>query len=286
MELPDGQSVAIAEYGQPEGEPVFFCHGWPASRLQAGLLHAEALELGARIIAPDRPGIGFSPVQKGRRLRDWPALIGGLADTLGLDRFRILGVSGGGPYALAAAWGLPERVIAAAVVCTAPPLAGREDVSGLNPAYRWMLAAYRRRPSALKWLFRLARPLAMIHPPDWMRNRILRNLPEAEAETLSDPQLFETCFRNYRESWSGGAEGLFRDAEIYATPWDFPLEEIHAPVRLWHGLQDCNFAWQMAEEIAGRLPNCHPRFVEGEAHYSLAIRRRREILADLLAAGA
>jgi len=283
--LPDGQPLAIAEYGQPEGEPVFFCHGWPASRLQAGLLHTEALELGARIIAPDRPGIGFSPAQKGRRLRDWPALIGGLADTLGLNRFRILGVSGGGPYALATAWGLPDRAIAAAVVCTAPPLADRQDVSGLNPAYRWMLATYRRRPSALKWLFYLARPLAVLHPPEWMRNRILRNLPEAEADTLSDPFLFETCFRNYRESWSGGAEGLFRDAEIYATPWDFPLEDIHVPVRLWHGLQDCNFAWQLAEEIAGRLPNCHTRFVEGEAHYSLAIRRRREILADLLATG-
>jgi pimeloyl-ACP methyl ester carboxylesterase len=283
--LPDGQHVAIAEYGQPEGEPVFFCHGWPASRLQAGLLHFEALALGARIIAPDRPGIGFSPAQKGRRLRDWPALIGGLADALGLNRFRILGVSGGGPYALAAAWGLPERAIAAAVVCTAPPLADREDVSGLNPAYRWMLATYRRRPSALKWLFYLARPLAVLHPPDWVRNRILRNLPEAEAETLRDPLLFETCFRNYRESWSGGAEGLFRDAEIYAIPWDFPLEEIHVPVRLWHGLQDCNFSWQLAEEIAGRLPNCHSRFVEGEAHYSLAIRRRGEILADLLLTG-
>ena len=57
------------------------------------------------------------------------------------------------------------------------------------------------------------------------------------------------------------------------------------PVRLWHGLQDRNFAWQMAEEIADRLPNCHTRFVDGEAHYSLAIRRRREILADLLATG-
>ncbi len=126
--------MAFAEYGQPDGEPVFFCHGWPASRLQAGLLHNEGLELGARIIAPDRPGIGFSPIQKGRRLRDWPALIGGLADTLELDRFRILGVSGGGPYALATAWGLPERTIAASVVCGAPPLADRHDVIALNSA--------------------------------------------------------------------------------------------------------------------------------------------------------
>ncbi len=57
------------------------------------------------------------------------------------------------------------------------------------------------------------------------------------------------------------------------------------PVRLWHGKQDRNFAWELSQELARRLPNCHPRFLDDEAHYSLAIRRRREILADLLAAG-
>ena len=212
-------------------------------------------------------------------------LVGGLADALDLDHFRILGVSGGGPYALAAAWGLPDRVRAAAVVSTAPPLAERDDVSGLNFAYRWMLATYRRTPSALKWLFYLARPIAVLPPPDWLRVRILRRLPKEEAETLCDPLLFEACLTNYRESWSGGAGGLFRDAAIYGDPWDFPLEDIHVPVRLWHGLEDSNFAWQLAEEISKRLPNCRTRFVKDEAHYSLAIRRRREILADLLESG-
>lgn len=285
VELPTGQRVAFAEYGVPDGDPVLFCHGWPASRLQGGLLHEYAVELGARIIAPDRPGIGFSPIQNGRRLRDWPHLIAGLADGLGLDDFRILGVSGGGPYVLAAAWGLPERVRAASVVCTAPPLADLQDVSGLSPAYQWMLSVYRRTPSALKWLFYMMRPLAAIHPPDWMRNRILRKMPSAEAETLRDPVVFDACYRNYQESWGGGAGGLFRDAAIYASPWDFSLEQIRVPVRLWHGREDSNFAWQLAEEISARIPNCHTRFVEGEAHYSLAIRRRREILADLLASG-
>jgi pimeloyl-ACP methyl ester carboxylesterase len=285
VNLPGGSEVAYAEYGDPNGAPVFFCHGWPASRLQAGLLDEYGRELGARIISPDRPGVGCSPTQPGRTLRDWPALLAGMADALGVGNFRVLGVSGGGPYALAAAWGLPERIPAVAVVCSAPPLAEQDALPHLNPGYRWLLRTYQRNPRALSWLFRAARPFARVHPPRWMKSWLLRQMPAAEAETLADPHIFETCFGNYAESWRGGADGLYADAMIYAQPWGFPLEDIRVPVQLWHGKQDRNFAWQLAERIAARLPNCTPRFLEDEAHYSLAIRRRREILAALLAGG-
>jgi pimeloyl-ACP methyl ester carboxylesterase len=284
LSLSSGRSIAYAEYGDPDGKPVFFCHGWPASRLQAGLLNEHAVELGARIIAPDRPGVGYSPSHPGRTLRDWPGLLDEMADALDLDRFHVLGVSGGGPYALAAAWGLPNRIPAVSVVCGAPPLADAADPSLLNPAYQWLLRTHQNRPRTLRWLFRAARPLSRVRPPGWVRPWLLRKLPPAEAETLADDQIFETCFHNYRESWRGGADGLYGDAAIYADPWGFALEDIHVPVQLWHGKQDRNFAWELSQEIADRLPNCTPRFIEDEAHYSLAIRRRREILAALLEA--
>ncbi len=283
LPLSGARTVAFAEYGDPGGQPVFFCHGWPASRLQAGLLDAHARELGARIIAPDRPGVGYSPEHPGRTLRDWPRLLGEMADALGLETFHVLGVSGGGPYALAAAWGLPARIPAVAVVCGAPPLAESADPSLLNPAYQWLLRTHRRRPHVLRWLFRAARPLARVRPPEWIRPWMLRHLPAPEAETLADDHIFETCFTNYRESWRGGADGLYGDAMIYAEPWGFALEDIRVPVQLWHGKQDRNFAWELSAEIAARLPHCTPRFLDDEAHYSLAIRRRREILAALLA---
>jgi len=281
--LSHGRRIAVAEYGNPDGIPVIFCHGWPASRLQAGLLHDDACELGARIIAPDRPGVGFSPAQPGRTLTDWPKLLGEMADAIGLAEFRVLGVSGGGPYALAAAWGLPERIPAVAVVCSAPPLAERKDTRHLNPAYRWLLRTQRVRPSVLRWLFRAARPLARVRPPLWLRPWMLRKLPTPEAETLADRMIFETCFHNYRESWRGGADGLYGDGVIFTKPWGFPLHEVRVPVRLWHGMQDRNFAWELAQEMVAQLPNCTPRYLENEAHYSLAIRHRRAILADLLA---
>jgi hypothetical protein len=168
-------------------------------------------------------------------------------------------------------------------VCGAPPLAERKDIRHLNPAYRWLLRTQRVRPSVLRWLFKAARPLARVRPPMWMRPWMLRKLPPPEAETLADRHIFETCFHNYRESWRGGADGLYRDGAIFAEPWGFPLHEVHVPVRLWHGMEDRNFAWELAQEMVAQLPNCEPRYLENEAHYSLAIRHRRAILADLLA---
>jgi pimeloyl-ACP methyl ester carboxylesterase len=282
LDLADGSQVAIAEYGDPNGTPVVFCHGWPASRLQAGLLHEHGLEFGARIISPDRPGVGHSPARLGRTLRDWPQLLGHMADALGLDQFRVLGVSGGGPYALAAAWGLPDRIPAVSVVCSAPPLAERNDIQHLNPAYRWLLRTQRVHPDVLRWLFRAARPIARVRPPVWARSWLLRTLPPPEAETLADRHIFDTCFHNYLESWRGGADGLYGDGAIFAQPWGFPLEEVRVHVRLWHGKQDRNFAWELAQEMAAKLPDCEATYLDNEAHYSLAIRHRGAILADLL----
>jgi pimeloyl-ACP methyl ester carboxylesterase len=72
------------------------------------------------------------------------------------------------------------------------------------------------------------------------------------------------------------------DAEIYAEPWGFPLEEVRVPVQLWHGKKDRTFSFRLAEEIAVRLPHCQLHLVEDAGHYSLPIRHTHEILADLL----
>src|SRR3954469_17708384 len=78
-----GQQIAVDETGDPHGHPVFFFHGWPASRLQGAGFSVEAPQLGLRILAPDRPGIGLSTPQPGRRLLDWPPVVRELARQLG-----------------------------------------------------------------------------------------------------------------------------------------------------------------------------------------------------------
>src|SRR5213080_4847128 len=157
VQLESGAVVAFEEYGDPNGVPVIFCHGWPSSRTMARLTDEPARDLGIRVISPDRPGISGSSLQPDRKLTDWPRLVERIADHLAICDFRMLAISGGAPYAYATAAAMPERVRAIAIVGGAPPITEVSDTNTLLPLYRWMLSLYRTRPGLLRRLFYLAR---------------------------------------------------------------------------------------------------------------------------------
>ena len=250
----------------------------------ARLTDEPAQELGVRIISPDRPGISGSSLRPNRKLGDWPHVVECLLEHLGVREFRMLAISGGAPYAYATAAAMPGRVRAIAIVCGAIPMAELQDARGLLPLYRWMLALYRSRPELLRRLFCMARPILALRPPVRLRPLLLKMLMlrACDAESLRDAAAFEAIFESQRRAWRGSAEGVMTDGQIYAQPWGFSLENIHVPVRLWHGTQDRAFSVRLAEEVAERLANCKARFVENAGHYSLPIRHMREILADLI----
>jgi pimeloyl-ACP methyl ester carboxylesterase len=278
----NGAPVAFSEYGDPNGAPIFFFHGWPSSRTMAELTDEAATALGLRIISPDRPGIRDSQFQPDRTLLDWPPLLAELAAHLQIDRFKILAISGGAPYAYAAAWMMPERIEAVAVVSGVPPIAELEDRSGLLSIHNRMLALRGSRPGLLRILFHLARPFASMKLPLRVRPLLLKILQPCDANVLRDSKSFEACFESARQAWRSSVAGVIADAEIYAEPWGFSLEEVAVPVKLWHGKKDRTFFFQLAEQVAARLPNCEFHLVDGAGHYSLPIRNAHEILADLM----
>jgi pimeloyl-ACP methyl ester carboxylesterase len=285
IQLPDGAVVEFQEYGDPTGTPVIFCHGWPSSRTMAQLADEPARAVGVRIISPDRPGISGSSIHVDRKLSDWPRVIERLADDLGLGDFRILAISGGAPYAYATAVAMPERVRAIAIVGGVIPFAELKDFNGLLPLYRLMLAFYHNRPQLLRQVFHLVRPFFAIRTPIRLRPVVLKLLllRPCDAASLRDDQAFEAIFESQRRAWRGSAEGIMIDAQIYAQPWGFSAEDVHVPVRLWHGTEDRAFAVRLAQDIGSRFPNCKMRFIEKEGHYSLPIRHMRRILEDLIA---
>jgi pimeloyl-ACP methyl ester carboxylesterase len=250
----------------------------------AQLTDEAARALSVRIISPDRPGISGSSMQFDRKLSDWPRVAEQLVDDLGIDEFRILAISGGAPYAYATAVAMPERVRAIAVVGGVIPFAELKDFKGLLPLYRWMLAFYGNRPQLLKRLFRLARPFFSFRAPVRLRPLLLKVLllRPCDAASLRDDAAFEAIFESQRRAWRGSTEGIMIDAQIYAQPWGFAVEDVEAPVRLWHGVEDRAFAVRLAEEMANRFRNCKARFIPNEGHYSLPIRHIREILQDLI----
>lgn len=278
----DGGRIAYDEYGDPNGTPVIFCHGWPSSRSMAQLTDAAARALNVRVISPDRPGICGSSFAVGRRLLDWPPVVRALAGHLCLDRFRVLAISGGAPYGYVTGWAMSDEVAAIAVVSGAPPIAELSDRGDLLKLYRWMLSLYALRPELLRSLFRVARPFAAARMSLRFRPFLRLVLQRLDADALRDSAAFDACFESSRAAWRASVGGVIADAELYAQPWGFPLEEIAVPVRLWHGTKDRTFSHRLASALARRFQNCELRIVENAGHYSLPIRHMREILADLL----
>src|SRR5690348_15425754 len=113
--LRDGRRLAYRESGDPSGRPVLFCHGWMASRLTGHPDDALTASLGVRLISADRPGIGASDPDPRASLLTVAGDLQALADALELDRLALAGHSGGGPYALALAHRLGERVSRVAI---------------------------------------------------------------------------------------------------------------------------------------------------------------------------
>ena len=282
VQLEGGGHIAYDEYGDPAGQPVLFCHGWPSSRSMAQLTDDAARRLGLRIISPDRPGISGSSFKAERKLSEWPDVVRALTQELGIESFRVLAISGGAPYAYITGWSLREQVKAIAVVSGAPPIAELSDHSGLWRIHRWMLQLHARRRQLMHGLFHVARPIACMRMSLRYRPFLRLVLQKMDAEALRDQRAFDACFESSRQAWRASLEGVMTDAEIYAQPWGFPLEEVTLPVRVWHGTRDRTFSYRLAEEIARRLPNSQLQIVEGAGHYSLPIRYIDDILRDLV----
>lgn len=282
---PGGLRLAWTEYGDPAGFPLIYCHGWPSSRLQAALVHHLARERALRVLAFDRPGIGHSDFQPGRTLENWPETIASFADSQGIGEFVQLGISGGGPYVLACAAMLPDRVRASAVLSGAVPLADGQR-RGLHPFYR-LLIPLRRLP--YPWFTRALEHAARsaTGPPDkaplsW----ILRTIPAVDRETLlRNPEVFHALALSFSDGVRQGGRGVMEDAAIYLQPWNLPLQRIARPIRYWHGGADRHISAGMARTFVATIPHARLDVDPADGHFSLAIRRARCALDHLAGAG-
>lgn len=282
MRLPDGRQLGFAEFGTPGGAPFFYFHGWPGSRIEARMADGIATRLGVRLIVPDRPGYGLSDFLRHRTMKAWPPDVSALADHLGLGRFSILGISGGGPYAAVCAAMIPDRLTSVSLVCSAGPCDSSEALEGMVPLTRWLLNFARTTP----WLAQKSATMCL--RAIWGKGeqviprQIEDRLPPADKKALENPELRATLIASAKEAMRHGAAAAAWDGLLLAGPWDFSLEQIRIPVQLWHGEQDIIVPPVMARHLAHAIPNCRARFVPEEGHFSLPYGRVEEIVQTAL----
>lgn len=256
-----GRKLAYAEWGDPNGKPVFFFHGTPMSRVWCPDESATRAA-GVRLIAIDRPGIGGSDVLEARTFGDWPVDVVGVADALGIGRFAVVGLSAGGPYAAACAALIPARLTGVAIVSSRwlalynfaeRPAAYAEldadDRANYDLAQHDPLAAAEAAASEVEdWVMGLwERPESFIEPAQW---------PTGDRWFFADQARTSDFFASVRECFRQGTDGFRWEMMAAWLPWGFRLDTIEMPVHIWHGAQDHIVTAEQVDFIVQRVPRC------------------------------
>jgi pimeloyl-ACP methyl ester carboxylesterase len=260
--LPDGRKLGYAEYGAPDGTPVLFFHGSPGSRH----MHADMADVAARrnvrLITTDRPGYGLSDVKHGRTLLDWPDDIAALTDKLDIDKFALIGFSGGTPYALACAFKLSQRVNKVALAGAFAPLDQPGVTNGMSPAISGLFALAQANPVELKNTF-----AAIASSPEALAAAMSASLGESDTIIFRTRQTqFEA---EYAETLRTGVEGVASDFVLNTQSWGFPLDAIKTESHLWCGTDDCNTPPAMTTYLSSILPNSQTFMLQNEGHCAL-----------------
>jgi pimeloyl-ACP methyl ester carboxylesterase len=275
--------LAYHASGPEHGPLVIYLHGAVGTPQRVcSELQASIDELGMRYVMVSRPGFGESDPQPGRTLLDFAGDIAALADHLGHERFAVAGVSAGGPYALACAHALPDRVAAAAVISSMSPGCPPDLAPGISPLLRLGLRTLRRLPRACGWAGDGLMLIARRNPGLVARTMVLFASP-ADRRLLRDPEARQLAVACFLAAAGGGVSRMIGDYLLCAGRWGFEPRDVRGHVHLWHGMQDAFVPVGQALALAAALPHVQTALDPDEAHFFYR-RRLREILAELVAA--
>jgi pimeloyl-ACP methyl ester carboxylesterase len=281
LRLSDGRQLAYAQYGRPDGQPVMYCHGFPSSRLEAALFDAVARACGARLIAADRPGYGLSDFKHDRRIVDWSDDVRELSNYLGIERFALLGISGGAPYAVACASRMPDRITRLGIVCGLYSLADPDATAGMAMVARRIISFMQIVPAMARAGYaRVLGPFLRIFPRTVLA---LLNVdaPEADRKVLAEVGLREMYVAAFREAFRQSGRGAAWDLYLYTRSWEVDPAAVRTATCLWHGEGDRTVPVAHGRRYARIIPDCHAKFLPDEGHFSLPVRHASAIIRTL-----
>jgi len=279
----DGRVLNVGEGGHLRGKPVFVLHGTPGSTMLFDPYVRDASKRGIKLVSYDRPGYGGSSRHLGRRVADAAKDVETIADFLGLERFAVWGISGGGPHALGCGALLPKRVVAVASLASPAPYPSQ----GLD----WLSG--QGEDNVAEFRASMAGPVALgkFLEPQWAM--FLKATPEEVAKSLESVispvdrgallgMLRPFLVANMQEGLRPGFHGWEDDDLAFVSAWGFRPSEISVPVLLWQGRHDRMVPFAHGQWLAKHIKGVDARLSPDDGHLTLLERRVPEAHAWLL----
>jgi pimeloyl-ACP methyl ester carboxylesterase len=270
IRTPDGRRLEVHEGGDPAGVPVLYHHGTPSSGLVSEDESRTAAAAGVRLLAYDRPGYGGSDRHEGRTIADCAADVRAIAGQLGIDRLGVIGLSGGGPHALACAALLEDLVPAVVSLAAVAPY----DAEGLD----YFEGTGELNVEDTKLL--LADPVTARQKLAADRREVLELdasglivswstiLPPVDREYLSG-QFASDVIAAMVHGQRDTDDGWWDDGLAFLAPWGYAVTEIRTPVRLRQGRQDLMVPYGHGVWLAERIPGVEAILTEHDGHLTL-----------------
>jgi pimeloyl-ACP methyl ester carboxylesterase len=283
--LPDGRQLEYVIYGDEDGFPVVYCHGFPASHLEASLFLGDIQKAHVRLIVPNRPGYGGSDYQPRRRIVDWTKDVHFLCDHLDLDHYSVLGVSGGAPYAVSCGINADSRLRRVGLVCGLGPLVDPQSTEGMGLPPRLFIALSRQYPQlAISLYARIIGPL-MRRVPGLVIGILRSAAPPCDREIFRRGDYREIYKETFRFAFKQGGLGPAWDLYLYTHPWEMDFTEVKVATHLWHGEADHTVPVEMGYDYAAWIPGCEAEYYPDEGHFSLPLKKMGQVLLWLKGEG-
>jgi pimeloyl-ACP methyl ester carboxylesterase len=265
-----------------DGIPLVYHHGTPGAAVLFEPMVNAARAVGLRLVAYSRPGYGDTPARSGRTVADAAADTAEIVDSLGADRFFALGLSGGGPHAMACAALLPDRCIAVATIGGVAPhdAEGLDFLAGMGAENVEEFGLARQGREALTpFLTAMAGPLSQVDAAG-ITESMSGLLPPIDRDALTGP-VAEWMVESFHRAMAQGIDGWLDDDLAFVRDWGFAPADIGVPVAIWQGGVDLMVPAAHGAWLAEHIPTARPHLLADHGHLSLAVADLPRIIADL-----
>jgi pimeloyl-ACP methyl ester carboxylesterase len=281
VRLHDGRRLSYAEYGNPNGTAILYFHGFPGSRYEAALAEKTALAHNVRFIGIDRPGYGASDPKPDRKLLDWPDDVAEFAEHIGIDKFYVIGVSGGAPYTTACAWKMPSKIIRAGIISGLGPVANRKEKSYFGNFQKFWFFNAKHLPLNVRASAALAGKM-IFRNTDAFIDLLKKRASAPDKAVLEQAEFRKILVRSTKEAFANSSLGFYQDLIIFAAPWGFELQDIKCKVHVWHGEKDLTVNVGFGRHYSESIPECQAEFFPEEGHFSLAANKIEHMFETML----